>query len=153
MDATTFNLQKPVILCCVYIPPEASTFYANRQEQNGITELEYFLMDVMIENTDSDILVIGDLNSRTGVEQDYIMDDNINHIPGADDWYIVDDFNIPRISRDSQTNTFGRTLIQLCRDCGIHILNGRFPGDVDGEFTFISQTGSSVVDLSVQHCD
>ena len=88
-------------LCCVSIPPEASTFYANRQEQNGITELEYFLMDVMIENTDSDILVIGDLNSRTGVEQDYIMDDNIKHISGADDWYIVDDFNITNLQRQS----------------------------------------------------
>ena len=130
----------------MYTPPEGSTFYTDRQERDGIVDIETTILDILSEIGDCNIFVAGDLNARTGSEDDFIQDDNIMHLPGVEDWYPVDDFNVPRSSRDAQTNAFGRSLLDMCRTLGIHMLNGRLPGDQDGEFTFCARAGNSVVD-------
>jgi hypothetical protein len=99
------------------------------------------------DNADCDILMTGDFNARTCEEADYIPNDDITHMP-IDEWYSVDNFNIPRCSRDNTVapNAFGRYLLDMCSTFGIHMLNGRFPGDCDGEFTYSTKIGNSVVD-------
>jgi exonuclease III len=148
LDKHKFGLKQHVILCCVYIPCEGSTFYVDRPESDGIAELESFLVNMVSDHGECDLFVMGDLNARTRTEEDYILDDDVTYIPGVDEWYVVDGFRLPRRSRDNNipTNTFGRSLLDLCRVFGIHILNGRFPGDRDGEYTFVARTGKSVVD-------
>jgi hypothetical protein len=73
------------------------------------------------------------------------VDDDISHIEDSD-WYETDNFNLPRRSVDSRINNFGFSLINMCQVYGIHMLNGRFPGDTDGACTFISTSGTSLVD-------
>ena len=60
-------------------------------------------------------------------------------IPEADgnDNCDLDRFDVPRTSRDPEQISFGRELITFCRSYGIHILNGRKEGDIDGKITCI----------------
>jgi exonuclease III len=147
LDKDVFGWEQSVILCCVYIPPDGSTFYDNRPERDGITELESHLVTLVSDNNDSDIFMMGDFNARTSDDADYILDDTVTHLP-VEEWYTADTFNLPRHSRDRnvQSNVFGRSLLDMCRIFGIHMLNGRFPGDDNGEYTFSAKSGSSVVD-------
>ena len=103
---------------------------------------------IIDQHHDCDILVAGDFNSRTGHLEDYILSDNTDYIPEIDgnDNYDLDHFEVPRNSKDPEQNLFGRELITFCRSYGIHILNGRKEGDIDGKITCISNRGRSVVD-------
>jgi hypothetical protein len=114
-------------------------------EQNGISELEGELLNIVVENLDCDYMLAGDFNARTADLSDFIVDDDISHIEDSD-WYETDNFNLPRRSVDSRINIFGFSLINMCQVYGIHMLNGRFPGDTDGACTFISTSGTSLVD-------
>ena len=63
------------------------------------------------------------------------------------DYIIMGDFNArTRNSVDNHMNNFGKSLLNLCQVYGVHIANGRFPGDASGAFTFYSSNGTSVVD-------
>ena len=46
-----------------------------------------------------------------------------------------DFFELPQRPKDLHQNTFGLSLIELCKTYGIHILNGRSPGYTEGEIT------------------
>ena len=46
-------------------------------------------------------------------------------------------------------NTFGLLLIELCKTYGIHILNGRSPGDTEGEITCTANDEYSIVDYFI----
>ena len=46
-------------------------------------------------------------------------------------------------------NSFGQTLINLCKSFNIHVLNGRTKGDSLGELTYISKTGCSQIGYSI----
>ena len=54
--------------------------------------------------------------------------------------------NIPRNTKDSTDNNFGDHLSAMCIELGIHVLNGRTPGDLTGEITNITENGRSIVD-------
>ena len=43
-------------------------------------------------------------------------------------------------------NTFGLSLLELCKTYDIHILNGRSPGDTEGEITCTANDGYSLVE-------
>jgi hypothetical protein len=91
----------------------------------------------------SEFLIMGDWNSRTGTKQvdlPHIFDtvdiwDNSSH-----NWYRS------RKSKDTVCNAEGRKLIDFCEKNGFEILNGKYISDTGGEFTFINQFGSSVTD-------
>ena len=68
----------------------------------------------------------------------------------------MDHFEVPRNSKDPEQNSFGRELITFCRSYGIHTLNGRKEGGIDGKITCISNKGRSVVDymmVNTRICD
>ena len=69
------------------------------------------------------------------------------------DYYPVDLFNISRKSRDEIVNNFGRSLLSLCRELGVHTLNGRNGKDLNGEFTYLSRAGASVIDYTIVSTD
>ncbi|KAI5755470.1 hypothetical protein M8J77_017098 [Diaphorina citri] len=52
-----------------------------------------------------------------------------------------------RRSLDEVLNTRGEMLVEFMEEHGLIALNGRTPGDIPGQFTFISKVGNSVVDL------
>jgi hypothetical protein len=129
----------------VYLPPEGSSFYSD--ESNGVVMLEADILQAFELCNDSPSLVImGDLNARTGIDPDFIIDDESPH-ESYDLWYPVDNFCLNRESCDkNNVNNFGVSLLQLCQMLNVHILNGRSTGDLKGDFTCITPRGCSVVD-------
>jgi hypothetical protein len=99
---------------------------------------------------DHNLIVTGDLNARTKDLQDYIQDDSPVYLP-LPDFYPVDNFQIKRKTKDThgELNEYGKLLIELCCTFGIHFLNGRTPGDINGEFTCFTGNGSSLVDCTI----
>jgi hypothetical protein len=64
-----------------------------------------------------------------------------------------DENSASRSSKDTVINTFGRSLLNLCYLLDCLILNGYCPGDNEGEFTFVSPNGSSVIDYFIMSED
>ena len=97
-----------------------SGFSARCRRMRPISLVEFQLMK------DSDFLYIitGDLNARSGSIQDYILDDNIDHLSDSN-WYICDDFSVPRKSKDNVVNKFGRSVIDLCCNFNVHNVPSR----------------------------
>jgi len=96
---------------------------------------EHFLLDFHPTN----FCVLGDLNARTGCchdldEQMLANFPQVNHI---------------RKSKDKITDSKGRKILDLFDTLGGFILNGRFAGDSEGDFTFCGSSGSSVIDYCV----
>lgn len=148
-----FGLMADVVLACCYLPPKDSVAYRDLHGDNRVEILQETLTDVLSQNVDENVHVIvaGDLNSRTGLRPDYIIDDDISYLPIQQ--YDVDSMQIPRKSKDVEVNSFGRTLVEMCCTLGIRMLNGRKNGDEEGEFTYMSSTGKSVNDYVLVSCD
>ena len=123
LDKGNSSLTCDIIIACVYIPCDGSTFSTDRIETNGIYELEQSIAEIVTEHSDCNIILCGDLNSRTGVCDDFIIEDDISYIHDSD-WYTEDNFNIKRKSRDKdgRLNTFGYSLLEFVT-FGIHIVN------------------------------
>ena len=77
---------------CVYIPPEGSSFYIERHEKNGISELEDEQLNIVVENLECDYMLAGDFNARPADVADFIVEDNLSHIDNSD-WYETDTFD------------------------------------------------------------
>ena len=131
------------ILVCTYLPPRYSSVYED--EADGVLILKEKLIDLKSRYPSHKLLVCGDLNARIGEMQDILTDDGVDHIDGLD-WYVPDNFNVPRVSKDSVVNEFGYSLIDLCTELNIHVLNGRTNGDSTGNYTNITENGCSIVD-------
>ena len=96
------------------------------------------------------VYVAGDLNSRTGIRDDFIYNDNLdksvlnaispicNYDEGSE--------CCKRSSMDMLVNTFGRKLISLCKTTGLRIVNGRHSQDPNGNITFYNSRGTSLID-------
>ena len=99
------------------------------------------------------IVLIGDFNSRTGQNPDFIEKDSsqINDFDGVDllspDY--VTDTELKRVNQDFIINSHGKTLLDLCLSSRLRILNGRFLGDSLGYFTYMSNNGFSSVDYAI----
>jgi hypothetical protein len=126
----------------IYNPPENSSY-----TQSLETDIfEIIENDIVNYSEKGKILIMGDLNARTGHESDFIEnEEHDSNIPLFDDY--TPDFNI--INRLSQVSTVlprGRLFKDICIQTGLRILNGRCTGDVTGNFTCHNYSGSSVVD-------
>ena len=116
----------PVLFACVYCPPEGSV-YAN---EDMFVELEQFILD---NNDGKEVCLLGDFNARTATRMDY---DPSKGKPACDDEtlneyeYLLDrGFDLKRYSEDNRTNNYGHRLIELCKNLGILIVNGRLSND------------------------
>ena len=93
------------------------------------------------------VVLCVDFNSRTAEIRDMNLDGKLTISPL---------FNETRSNRDQTVNTYGRKLIDLCRDNDMLILNGRTRRDEthknDG-FTCICHNGGSVVDYVISHVE
>ena len=92
------------------------------------------------------VLVVGDLNARTGTNADYTLYNIVDeHVPiGASPT------SMQRSSQDGIVNSHGRELLGLCRRTGLRIVNGRVSGDETGAFTFVCPSGgASLIDYVI----
>ena len=85
----------------------------------------------------NDLLVIGgDFNAKTSTAHDFVLYQDDNHSPIMDiPTYFIDDHlkreNCDKHSVDKQ----GETLINLCKNSRMRILNGKTKGDRYGRYT------------------
>ena len=83
------------------------------------------------------VFVCGDLNSRTANRNNYCNNDVTDENSDSESE------GGGRKSKDKTVNTFGAELLDMCYIHKMRILNGNCDGDREGEFTFVSHSGSS----------
>ena len=139
-----FGSDSDVILGTVYIPPRQSPY----SKIDLFDELEN---DILDHNLDNEYVVLcGDFNSHTGVENDYvIMDDKIIEIGGMDENNNKNldvekslKANTKRLNCDKlKKDTYGTRLLDLCKNTSMCIYNGRVGTDKSiGEVTTTKNT-------------
>ena len=91
--------------------------------------------------TDKPVVICGDLNARMASAGDNNVPDmmEVSHI-------IDGDIGLQCVSKDNDIHKFGRDLLQMCKTYDLYTTNGRFGA---GDFTFINQTGASVIDYFI----
>ncbi|MEW8544973.1 MAG: reverse transcriptase family protein [Candidatus Thiodiazotropha sp.] len=149
INGRLFDREIDIILCFLYISPEGSSVYSEETGMNGIDIFENKLFEIVQKYPAANIMLAGDFNARCGEHQDILMNDTVDFIFDDDVMYESDEFSLGRSTKDKFQNNFGTSLIELCKEYSIHILNGRVPGDIEGEITCVANEGSSVVDYIV----
>ena len=147
---TVLNSPSDILAGFVYIAPERSVVYGE-DNRDGIATLEDYMSQILCTHPDLPWLLCGDFNARTsGLSDVDIIDDN-RHVPLFQD---LDELNADapqdnRKTKDSSSNGFGKKLIELCKEFGLFIVNGRTKSDSDGEITCVANRGKSVVDYFI----
>ena len=113
IDKNSFQREKDVLLCILYLPPERSPFYKKSQYE-GIPLLEDHLLSLEINIDLYDVLIMGDLNARTDVGDDFLSTDKI--VPELEEYRdILNDDCSSRVSCDKVVNKFGSDLSDFCK--------------------------------------
>ena len=91
-----------------------------------------------LDDREEDKLILGgDYNARIGKKGAIINSDD------------KDDEERERNSKDKVINKQGKKMLNECAEKGWHILNGNLIGDEEGELTYISEQGESVIDYGI----
>ena len=123
LEKDFFGLPQNIFLCFLYASP-ANSPYATTLDNDIFQELEKDCNDFHVEG---EIMIAGDLNARSNLHPDYVLDDGdmispINQI----DHYNIDE-PLPRTNMDiSPVDSHGEKLLDLCKSQSLRILNGRF---------------------------
>ncbi len=124
-------------------PPLESPYFQEETFQNIEQEISHF-------QAQGKVLLMGDLNARTGKEFDFLESHGTRFITGYNDLYP----SYPtRENCDQTVNAHGRQLLQLCRGLALYIVNGRLRGDSLGRYTYSSALGNSTVDYTITDLD
>ena len=161
--AQFFKIDKQIlgyefILASVYIPPDDSK-YNKGDEYEALTE---HLLDLSIAN-DLPICLVGDFNARTSKLTDLvILDEYVAESAGLTQDESTFFFNeekltelgvtSQRLNTDTKCNPNGYKLIELCKNTGVHIVNGRRGKDNTlGKLTCNDNNGkpSSTIDYAI----
>jgi len=122
-----------IVGCAIYVEPENSPY-----SQKDVFEcIENVLINFSGNN---EIMLLGDFNARSACINEFIIsdeynfdinDDNIRITERMDNEQLLIDFGIPyeRFSRDTKSNNFGRRMVDMCKNLGLLIVNGRAGND------------------------
>ena len=151
VDKNFFKLEDDIYVCSMYLPPQSSC-YQKHKTTDYFSRLED---EILKYNSLGKIILCGDLNARTSIEPDYIVN-NKNPLDLASAHFSPDtDTSIHKFTRCSRDqaipncNSNGKQLINLCKEFDLRILNGRCLGDSMGQYTCFNWNGCSVVDYCV----
>ena len=136
-----FCTENDIYLCACYIPPDNSLYLKSK----NIDILDMLEDDITTFPAEANIIICGDLNSRTGNLSESIRHDDNRHIP-LPELLPCDTYVKERLSEDRITNARGKQLLDFCLSTQLKILNGRKLGDSLGYFTCHKYNGSSVAD-------
>ena len=145
ISQTIGTCDKNIYLCAAYTPPSESPYFNEEFFNTLHTEIVHF-------QAQGNVMVCGDLNARTGIENDSIDPKGIKHVFGQAPLHLSPT-QMWRNNPDKLINKNGRELVHLWRALGLYILNGRIVGDSLGRFTYSSTLGSSVVDYAITDMD
>jgi exonuclease III len=135
-----FAMEKDMYVGAIYVAPITSG--SDRSDKYEIWEnLEELVFKY---NELGNVMLLGDFNSRTGVNNE-----TLEYNTYIDDELPVDSSLTQRNSKDNKTNEFGKKLLDLCRHNNLIILNGRVIGDMLGQYTSFHYNGSSAIDYCI----
>lgn len=143
-----FSMQYDLFICFCYIPPKDSIYFKT-------AELDLFdiLEKGLRHYSDYGLVgVVGDLNCRTGLLSDEPIDCEgidkyIDSLNGANLFESQPISVGRRFSLDKKTDSSGLRLLNICKESGLRIVNGRLGFDKgQGYFTYQSILGKSVID-------
>ncbi|CAC5375985.1 unnamed protein product [Mytilus coruscus] len=139
-----FNLPKDIYLAFVYISPESAAHSAD-----DIQSMYTHLLEGIVKYSKlGDILIQGDFNAYTNTMPDFIVNDEKSH--SNNDVFYKFDNSLPRNNLDSKrVNNSGKHFLNMCKESGLRILNGRTTCDLFGRPTCITYNGCSLVDYSI----
>lgn len=96
------------------------------------------------------LLLAGDLNSRVS-NFSSCLHENVMSV--YDDLYKSGSLNVGRNSEDTVLNSYGKLLLNACTALDMCMVNGMCEGDLQGRYTYISDSGSSVNDYFLMSRD
>ena len=137
------GLQKNLIFVAAYINDVTSAYFDPNVFSDFSNDITYFC------DENSPMLVMGDLNSRTGHEEDHLHEPNFESLsPIVTENHSI---TIPiRRNCDPIVNFHGNNILSLCRTYNFKILNGRSLGDPLGMITYHDPNlGSSTIDYGI----
>ncbi|UYV78723.1 hypothetical protein LAZ67_16002554 [Cordylochernes scorpioides] len=116
-------------LLFVYLPP-------NELYQNNLVRLTKYMEKQITDG--KELILIGDLNIRTG---------------GLGGLYNPTNLQLSLVSerkaRDLVISPLAEGLLEFLEDNSLTIINGRSTGDREGDFTYVSERGSSTIDYCI----
>ena len=142
LDRVFFRQSKDVYLIFSYCSPANSSFTI-RTESDPISGLEEIIASL---GPNTDTLLFGDLNARTGLKFDYIKDEENTNLILSDNYEVDTVATFQRGNKDPVTNKYGEQLVSLCKSVPLRICNGRKLGDTLGNYTCHKWNGQSTVD-------
>ena len=147
ISSSVLSLNNDLYICLCYVVPDESSRQALIETNIFDRILESVVYIESKAQTGCSMLICGDFNGRTSNNPDFVLDDQSNHTNVLPDEYTPDRF-MDRYSQDiGHVNNNGLLLLDLCKQTGVRILNGRAGDDRGiGKFTFVGSRGSSVVD-------
>lgn len=144
LDKDYLNLSENIFLCYAYIPPENSSYYVQRKQHT----LDFIEAEILEYSQLGSVMILGDLNARTGTKSDYVTQDA--DVVTIENLLVERDVELgSRLSQDLKICPRGNKLIDICVSAKLRILNGRIIGDTLGYFTCHKNNGSSVVDYLI----
>ena len=160
LDHEYFNFQNDIYLLCTYIKPKNSS---RMDADTGLAHFDKLEVKISELKPVGDIIVMGDLNARTGNlkcvlnhASDNIAVENVFHEQFTNDDPITPSllnnlgFAVRRTSQDKTVFDYGHKLIDLCTATNMCILNGRAFDDKNvGRLTCCNHRGQSVVDYAL----
>ena len=140
-----FNLKNDIFVAFIYFSPENSTELSKDVEEM----FSILLSKIEKYSCLGEILIQGDFNAYTHTTPDFVELDDSSY-PNSDDTnYFIDTCKSRNNFDTKKPNKSGKLLLDLCKESGIRILNGRTSGDIFGKYTCHKYNGSSTVDYAV----
>ena len=129
-------------IACIatYRTPDSSVYHNSEYFRKLVETIEM----IQEKETTSSILCIGDINARCGNRCDGFESSKEGRW-----WDLQEEEPEARGSKDKETNNAGFELINICKETGLRILNGRTKSDRLGEYTFMGKQGNSVIDYAL----
>ena len=125
------------IIGAVYIPPENSNYVTGDE----IGAIENEILD-LTSDLGVPILLVGDMNARTGSLSDYVIiekcilektgficENATSELLCDEDTLIKSNVTPHRVNMDKKSDNRGRKLIEMCKNTGLLIVNGRIGAD------------------------
>ena len=117
---------RDIFLGTLYFSPTGTKDHISKQFSDLASDIAKFQQK-------GEVIIQGDLNARTGRENDFV---NLHNIESHKDYDEEEEPGIrQRNSEDTVINKRGEELVELCKSLNMVILNGRKVGDPWGKMT------------------
>lgn len=107
--------------------------------REGMEKMQKELKKQQKETEEQHLIIGGDFNARTGEK---------GILKGEDE-----DKTNGRASKDKKIDADGVKLLKMTEGRGWHILNGNIKGDEEGEWTYVGEKGTSVIDYAITNSE